>query len=473
MKLNNLLINHCLGISGAKIDLATPLTFIAARNAKGKTSIHDAINFVLGGTKGPIRGIVHKNKMSAAISDGAKEGFVAIDVDGTQYRRSLNTGNYVGSTFNPDLFDGLPAVLQAQSVADMTPKDRMKYLTDIASVQMSADDLAKRLDEHLKISHSDLDCTAQQYEIVTQLKGGIEGAARVAYAEWSKSKGQWEATTGEKYGCNKAEGWQPEGPEGANVESLERDLGMLQEESDNLSGALKDFMEHVCKGCGSVTYYIDGEWVDSKPETVSESERAETLEELNETKASIAKVETMIATLKDGETMAKQAAKYHETVKCWDAIRQALEPGGIPTEVREITLKPIRDRLKETALRTGWDVVINADGDIELNGRLYQLQSESEKWRSQAALAEAISFQSGLGVLLLDRFDVLDLQSRNKAFHWLYAISRSGAYDTVLVSGTSVEPPGVSNDVMSVYWIDGRVRLVDADVMKEFAGEKA
>jgi hypothetical protein len=40
-------------------------------------------------------------------------------------------------------------------------------------------------------------------------------------------------------------------------------------------------------------------------------------------------------------------------------------------------------------------------------------------------LAEAISFQSGLRLLVLDRFDVLDAQGRSDLLAWLDVLART------------------------------------------------
>jgi hypothetical protein len=49
-------------------------------------------------------------------------------------------------------------------------------------------------------------------------------------------------------------------------------------------------------------------------------------------------------------------------------------------------------------------------------------------------LAKAISFLSSVGILVLDRLDVLDLAGRTQALRWLSGLSSSTG--TILVLGT-------------------------------------
>ena len=60
-----------------------------------------------------------------------------------------------------------------------------------------------------------------------------------------------------------------------------------------------------------------------------------------------------------------------------------------------------------------------------MGGRAYQLRSESEKWRADAMLAEAISFVSGLGFIALDGFDVLDGAGRSQLIGWLVTLAEN------------------------------------------------
>ena len=86
--------------------------------------------------------------------------------------------------------------------------------------------------------------------------------------------------------------------------------------------------------------------------------------------------------------------------------------------------------------------------------RPYALLSESEKWRVDAMLAEAISRLSGLGILVLDRFDVLDLPGRSDLIAWLDDLAFSDEIQTAILFGTLKAPPTGLSNFFETIWID-------------------
>ncbi|MFX5611511.1 hypothetical protein ABTD85_24050, partial [Acinetobacter baumannii] len=73
---------------------------------------------------------------------------------------------------------------------------------------------------------------------------------------------------------------------------------------------------------------------------------------------------------------------------------------------------------------------------ITAGGRAYGLLSESEQWRTDAMIAQAVAQVTGLRILMLDRFDVLDLPGRSDAINWLHSLAEEGHIETALVFGT-------------------------------------
>ena len=153
-----------------------------------------------------------------------------------------------------------------------------------------------------------------------------------------------------------------------------------------------------------------------------------------------------------------QAAKHHADVEGWDAIAQALAPDGIPAELLSAALGPINARLAQSAADAQWpQVVIGADMAITYGGRAYGLISESEQWRADAMLAEAIAHQSSWRLLLLDRFDVLDLPGRADLIAWLDVLADAGEVDSVFLFGTlKAEPTGLPASI-GTHWIDSGI----------------
>jgi hypothetical protein len=102
---------------------------------------------------------------------------------------------------------------------------------------------------------------------------------------------------------------------------------------------------------------------------------------------------------------------------------------------------------------------IVADGD-----RPYELLSESERWRADAMIAEAVSFLSGVRLLVLDRVDVLDLDGRADLLYWMDGLAEDGEIDRALLFATLKALPVKLPENIEAIWIEngiaGKVRSV-------------
>ena len=149
------------------------------------------------------------------------------------------------------------------------------------------------------------------------------------------------------------------------------------------------------------------------PSRAAQEQRAELVKKLDTLKALKAQADA-------AEKKTADAARHHADVVAWDGIGEALAPSGIPSEILAEALDPINTRLQQSAADAEWLTVgINSDMSVTCGDRPYALLSESEQWRADAMLAEAISHVSGLRLLVLDRFDVLDLKGREDLLAWL------------------------------------------------------
>ena len=154
----------------------------------------------------------------------------------------------------------------------------------------------------------------------------------------------------------------------------------------------------------------------------------------------------------------KKAAAHHADVMAWLAIADALAPDGIPAEMLASALGPINDRLIAAAGMAEWaPVTITRDMDILAGGRPYALLSESEKWRADAMIGAAIAELSGLRLLVLDRFDVLDAKGREDLIYWMDAMAAEGLLDTALVFGTMKALPAGLPETITPVWIEGGI----------------
>lgn len=186
---------------------------------------------------------------------------------------------------------------------------------------------------------------------------------------------------------------------------------------------------------------------------------------LDDIKAARMAIAAKLASQHDAERQAKKADEdtlkaltAHEAVLEWIAIADALAPDGIPGEIMADALTPLHKRLTNSAEATEWaEVTVTKDMKVLAGGRPYDLLSESEKWRADAMLAEAVAHISKVKMLVLDRFDVLDLQGREDLLYWLDGMALAGEIDTALIFGTLKTLPAHLPNTMIAHWLENGV----------------
>lgn len=155
----------------------------------------------------------------------------------------------------------------------------------------------------------------------------------------------------------------------------------------------------------------------------------------------------------------QKAKQYHLEVIEWNRIAESLSPDGITLNLLKEAIKPISERLENTSRLSGWaKVSIDVETNIIYGERPYALLSESEQWRTDFMIAEAISHTSKIKFMAADRFDVLDGSGRFQALAFLENISKSGEIDTAIICGTIKEDQAKSiasafNNEVTVCWI--------------------
>ena len=161
------------------------------------------------------------------------------------------------------------------------------------------------------------------------------------------------------------------------------------------------------------------------------------------------------AAMESAEKKTQDAARHHLDVQAWDAIADALSPSGIPAELLDAALGPINDRLAQSATDAEWPQVgIDGDMAISIGQQPYALASESEQWRADAMLAEAIAHSSGLRLLVLDRVDVLDVHGRSDLLAWLDILADAGEIDSALLFATLKALPTGLPATVHAEWIE-------------------
>lgn len=181
----------------------------------------------------------------------------------------------------------------------------------------------------------------------------------------------------------------------------------------------------------------------------------------------IREMEDLARTAERADEKTVEASRHHADVSQWDAIADALAPNGVPGEMLSDALGPINERLFESAVLTEWPPVdIQTDMSIvscvggvnEHKVRLpYALLSESEKWRVDAMIAEAISHLSGVKLLVLDRVDVLDLAGREDLLYWLDEVALNGDLDTAMLFATLKALPATLPPNVGAVWIEAGI----------------
>ncbi|KAG0164287.1 hypothetical protein DFQ30_010162 [Apophysomyces sp. BC1015] len=182
---------------------------------------------------------------------------------------------------------------------------------------------------------------------------------------------------------------------------------------------------------------------------------------LDNLKAERCAIAAKLAAQQDAEQQVKQADERtakalaaHESVLAWIAIADALAPEGIPGEMLAEALMPLNERLTASAEIAQWArVCVTRDMQVLASALL----SESEKWRADAMLAEAIAYLSQIKLLVLDRFDVLDLNGREDLIAWLDILAQDGEINTALIFGTLKALPANLPQTIAAHWLDSGV----------------
>lgn len=176
---------------------------------------------------------------------------------------------------------------------------------------------------------------------------------------------------------------------------------------------------------------------------------------LKASRESLRALEVQDGAYRTAKDSAKKAAAHHRDVIEWSEIADALAPSGIPAEILAGALRPANDYLHELAQFANWKrVQIGTDIEITADGRPYALLSESEKWRTDCLLALTIAKLSGLKLIVLDRFDVLDMQGRNDLIDLLDDAATNGDIETAIVAGTLKAAPAGMPETFDVAWIE-------------------
>lgn len=201
MRINRITIDNFQGVRAVDLQLPTPVALIAGANGAGKSSIAEAVRLAFLGT--PER-VGLKKEFGALVTDGAKVGAVAVDLDDGTVGISLPKGTQSGEALIPQS-PALPFVLAPERFAAAKPDDRRTLLFALTGTNVKADEIERRL---LARGCSPLLVPG----IKPILRSGFGAGAEYAKQQATEAKGAWKAATGEQWGSQKAEGWAADVP---------------------------------------------------------------------------------------------------------------------------------------------------------------------------------------------------------------------------------------------------------------------
>lgn len=146
------------------------------------------------------------------------------------------------------------------------------------------------------------------------------------------------------------------------------------------------------------------------------------------------------------QTQTDLAKKLHGDVKGFVALADAIEQ--IPGAYLSKAIGTINDLLAEAAASFGTPVVVGQDMAPMYGTIPYALASESQQWRIRMAFGYAIAVMSGLGILVLDGFDVIQPSARGPIIKFLATQERV----QVILLATLKEAPKMPPTV-TVEWL--------------------
>lgn len=208
--------------------------------------------------------------------------------------------------------------------------------------------------------------------------------------------------------------------------------------------------KNALAGAEQAAYLLDNAPTPSAADLRAADELTEERLRLQINRDALASAESKVLEAARATERTTKAKAAHEQVELWTSVEALLSPDGIPATLLAKAIDPINDALHSEATAIGWRAAqVSKDLTLTYGGRPYGLCSESEQWRADALFTSLIA--RVVGLLVLDRFDVLDLPARAQAVDWLEGLSNNGV--SVVVAGTLKSKPDLGEGI-DVIWIE-------------------
>lgn len=152
------------------------------------------------------------------------------------------------------------------------------------------------------------------------------------------------------------------------------------------------------------------------------------------------------------EDKTRIAAEHHADVLGFAALADAVQ--NLPAEYLTKTLTAINYHTTGVSTHAKFDkpVAIGEDMEARYGTIPYGLASESQQWRIHAAVGYALAVMSGLGILVLDKFDDVEPKSRGAILRFFG--EQEDDVQTVLCA-TLKERPNLPAPPFQVVWLGG------------------
>jgi energy-coupling factor transporter ATP-binding protein EcfA2 len=314
MHIQKIEVVNVLGLARADIVCSTPVMVIAGNNEAGKSTLADAISMAIIGSP---RRVKLKKELGQLLHDGASKGRVTVIAGGEAIGdfklpggQHLQAEGIAGVQFVEFVLD--PGLFARQSEAD-----RRTTLFKLTNCKASPD-----ATEQMLIKRGAEEKLAA--EIKPMLRAGFPSACADAKERATQAKGAWRAVTGENWGSDKAEGWEPELP---TVAVDAEDLAASREQLAVLAADLSEAQQSL----GA-----------AKQSAKSASERAANIQNLEELAGLVDRRATKLAV--DEKNLAEWAEKLaaaeaaasgapavtpHECPHCQGMIELKRTPGAM------------------------------------------------------------------------------------------------------------------------------------------------
>jgi len=464
MQLTKLSIDSFLQVRAMDLVLDRfPVHLIAGHNESGKSSIHEAIRFCM---LGETARVSLKKDYGKMVRAGSKSGTVRLDYvdieDGHDFvHRDVATGKVLdGYTGEPEF--AVAEVMDATKFPYFDAKHQRQMLSKLLSIKIDKKEVADAL-KRKGVADAYIE------QILPMLRSGFEAAHKEAKAKQSEHRAFWEQLTSEKWGTQKGFDWKPQkrivakGMFDAQKREVKKYKSAHEKALEKVGAAqaVTGGFGVPCPACGvplqwhgmNLTLKADDPRGELK-ESSADRKEADGLGQVYEEATKVLHQMEVDLDFNNRMTEIKAASlEMHNHVLGWMKTADELAPDGIPGQIISDKLKPMNNRLRETAMKTTWDqVTIGATMDITIGTLPYTLCSESAQWRAQAAIAEAISYISEIGIICLDRIDVLDLQNRTRLLKWIHSVCTD--HKTILLFGTLKEAPAKLPPTIGLHWLE-------------------